>query len=400
MTSAATSRLSRCGWSGFHQALLEVRPVASSHSRNGAPKRAGDDTDRVVHVGHEVGAEVVAADDDHGTDERGPEQGGAAAVERAGDRPGEEGRRRRSARPRPRPGRPGRRRAASSSSVCRGGDARARRRCPRRARRHGPSGPARRPPAAARAAARDEQPDGRPVGTVEAAGQPLQHDLHVPLVGADEQVAHDREQRGADADADQHQPGARARRRPASAPAGPSAGRRSRPRRRPTHRAGPSMTIANTAAALAPMLTPMMSGLASGLRSMVWKIAPPTPKATPTRTPSDGTRQLALHQDVAGARDVGPGDDPDDVGHVMMKSPQGHPAAKTAPSATTSASDHDGVRRAGRRRARRTTSRDVAWGRSSTARTRARDAVTALTAHPSVRDGSAAGRTVPRRRRS
>ena len=52
------------------------------------------------------------------------------------------------------------------------------------------------------------------------------------------------------------------------------------------------MTIANTAAALAPTLTPMMSGLASGLRSVVWKIAPPTPNAMPTSTPSTARGSL------------------------------------------------------------------------------------------------------------
>ena len=56
-----------------------------------------------------------------------------------------------------------------------------------------------------------EQPDRRPVGTADAAGEPAQHELRVVHVGAGEEVLDDRQQRGRDTDADQHQPEAGAR---------------------------------------------------------------------------------------------------------------------------------------------------------------------------------------------
>ena len=52
---------------------------------------AGHDADGVVHVGHGVRREVVAADDDDRPDQPGADQRRPATVERAGDRPGQEG---------------------------------------------------------------------------------------------------------------------------------------------------------------------------------------------------------------------------------------------------------------------------------------------------------------------
>ena len=137
-----------------------------------------------------------------------------------------------------------------------------------------------------------EQPDRRPVGAVDAAGQPAQHQLGVVLVDAGEDVLDDRLQGGGDADADQDEPVARrvaGDQRTTTRDADRAGDRRGRDRHPATQA---EVTIANTAAALAPRLTPMMSGLASGLRSVVWKIAPPTPNAAPTSTPSTARGSL------------------------------------------------------------------------------------------------------------
>ena len=119
------------------------------------------------------------------------------------------------------------------------------------------------------------------------------------------------------------------------------------------------MTIANTAAALAPMLTPMMSGLASGLRSVVWKIAPPTPNASPTSTPSTARGSLVSIRMYDAPGIVGAEQDPEEVGHGDREVAEQHPGGEARASSatdrppTTSAAAPPGRRAAGPRRTAR-----------------------------------------------
>ena len=73
----------------------------------------------------------------------------------------------------------------------------------------------------------------------------------------------------------------------------------------------------------------MMSGLASGLRSVVWKIAPPTPNAAPTSTPSTARGSLTSITMYDAPGISSPPRIRKKSGMVTVKSPSSTRAAKT-----------------------------------------------------------------------
>ena len=95
----------------------------------------------------------------------------------------------------------------------------------------------------------------------------------------------------------------------------------------------------------------MMSGLASGLRSVVWKIAPPTPNATPTRTPSTARGSLLSIRMKDAPGISSPNRIRKKSGIVNVKSPSSTRAAKAPNSTSDRPPTTSRWRRAGRRRA-------------------------------------------------
>ena len=209
---------------GGHAALLPVRPLASSQSRNGAPKapvttptgrlRSAKGSRRRSRATTTIRAPTRPAAGSvvrpplraraigparNATNATGP----AAATPTATSSDAEQQQERRCGRGRrPRPAA-----ASSPSSV-----ARSDRASPRGdGQQHGQG--------------ERQQPDRRPVDAVDAAGQPAQHQLDVVLVDAGEDVLDDRLHGRGEADPSEHEPEARrGRRRPArTASATPSA---------------------------------------------------------------------------------------------------------------------------------------------------------------------------------
>ena len=136
--------------------------------------------------------------------------------------------------------------------------------------------------------------------------QPVRRRERVVARRARDQVGVDRLERGADADADQHQPvalHAAAQREQVDDDRRSTVPARDGAEADLQRGAAATSRITTSAPVAAPVVKPMTSGLPSGLRVMLWKIAPAIPNAAPTSS-AVSTRGSAQRLDDERARRV------------------------------------------------------------------------------------------------